>query len=107
MEQKQDNTKEEISATRKPHIVMKTKGNNNKILEAAKKQKRTYYTVSTIIRMKADISSETGDQNTHKKIIFKSLKEKERKNGQPRILLTTKLSFKNKGKIQNFPINKN
>ena len=39
MEQKEDNTKGKISATRKPHIVMKTKGNNNKILEAAKKTK--------------------------------------------------------------------
>ena len=56
--------------------------------------------------MKADSTSETGGQNT-KNNIFKSLKEKQRKNGQPRILLTTKLSFKNKGKIFNFPMNEN
>ena len=56
--------------------------------------------------MKADSTSETGGQNT-KNNIFKSLKEKQRKNGQPRILLTTKLSFKNKGKILNFPMNEN
>ena len=56
--------------------------------------------------MKADSTSETGGQDT-KNNIFKSLKEKQRKNGQPRILLTTKLSFKNKGKILNFPMNEN
>lgn len=65
MEQKQPNIKAEILVTRKPHVVMETKGNNNKISEA-KNQKRTDYTVSTIIRMKAGSSSETGGRNTEK-----------------------------------------
>ena len=69
MEQKQHNIKAEILVTRKPHVVMETKGNNNKILEA-KNQKSEHNNKNEgrqLIRNRRTKHRKTASSNHRKK----------------------------------------